>query len=261
MKKICILFVLVSFAVFFNGFTAFGELIFEDDFMGENVSGIDPLNWQWWLNSDIIFVSEADDVPEYGPGVLTIGNGTAHIGLENEATKNLVDYRVTVLWVDRLIDGETDDADFHIGIRCAEYDAETQFPESCYEIEVDGDDNDSANVVPEDGPTSFHLFIRGGAAAVDNNGNALAHATRDIVPRPIANVWYWTSIQIQGFVFQGKQWRYSAEEPDWQLEGEDLDKQFPSGGIRVGVWSGMAEIAYVRVETIEPTSVSDWSLY
>lgn len=243
--------------------SAVSEIIFEDDFMGDNVDGVDSLNWQWWIEPDLVFAGEASDVPEYGPGVLTLGQGTAHIGLEREEVKNLTDYRVTVLWVDRLINGEADDADFHIGVRCAPYDAETEFPGSCYEVEMDGDDNDSANVVPEDGPTSFHLFIRGGAAAVNNDGNALAHATRDQVPRPVANVWYWTAIEVEGFTIRGKQWNYGDDEPGWLLEGVDLDEQFPSGGIRMGVWSGLAEVAYVKVETIEPgeVEVEHWSLY
>lgn len=238
------------------------EIIFEDDFMGDNVSGVDSLNWQWWINPDLVFAGTANDVPEHGPGVLTLGNGTAHIGLEKDEVKALTDYRLTVLWVDRLINGEANDADFHLGVRCAPYDSETEFPASCYEVEVDGDDNDSANMVPADGPTSFHLFIRGGVNAVGNNGIPLAHATRDVIPRPVANVWYWTSIEIEGFTFRGKQWRHGSPEPDWLLEGEDVDKQFPSGGVRIGVWSGLADVAYVKIETVETSvDVKNWSLY
>lgn len=239
------------------------EVIFEDDFMGDNVSGFDALNWQWWIDLNT-FVTEADDVPEHGPGVLALGGdsgGTSHIGLEVDAVKQLTDYRVTVLWTDRLVNGESDDADFHIGVRCQEYDAENDFPSSCYEVEIDGDDNDSANEVPEDGPTSYHLFIRGGEAAVDNDGNALDHAPRTEVPRPVANVWYWTVLEVEGFTIRSKHWPHGDEEPGWILEAEDLDQQFPQGGVRLGVWSGAAHVAYVAVETIESTPVSTWSLY
>ncbi len=245
------------------GSPAQSEMIFEDDFMGDNADGFDALNWQWWLDLNT-FVTEADDVPENGPGVLALGGdtgGTSHIGLEVEEIKQLSDYRVTVLWTDRLVDGEANDADFHVGIRCQEYDPETDFPASCYEVEVDGDDNDSANEVPEDGPTSYHLFIRGGAAAVDNDGNALDHAPRSEVPRPVANVWYWTVLEAEGFTLRSKHWTVGDPEPDWILEAEDKDQQFPQGGIRIGVWSGAAHVAYVRVDTIEGSDVSEWSLH
>lgn len=256
------LIILAALVLFLGPGQSQAEVIFEDNFMGDNVEGFDALNWQWWLDLNT-FVTEADDVPEHGPGVLALGGdagGTSHVGLEIDEVKELVDYRVTVLWTDRLVNGDADDADFHVGVRCQEYDPETEFPGSCYEVEIDGDDNDSANTVPEDGPTSFHLFIRGGAAAVDNDGNALDHVTRDVVPRPVANVWYWTSMEVQGFVIRAKHWTYGSDEPGWQLEAEDLDQQFPSGGVRVGVWSGAAHIAYVRVETIEDTSIEDWPL-
>ncbi|MDP8243351.1 MAG: hypothetical protein P9L94_04660 [Candidatus Hinthialibacter antarcticus] len=260
MMKMTTCFVFCISLIFIS--TASAEIIFEDDFMGDNVEGFDALNWQWWIDLNS-FATEADDVPEFGPGVLALGGdagGTSHIGLEIDEIKALTDYQITVLWTDRLIDGETDDGDFHIGVRCQEYDAETEFPASCYEVEIDGDDNDSANTVPEDGPTSFHLFIRGGAAAVDNDGNALAHATRDVVPRPVANEWYWTTIEIQGFKFRAKHWRHGTEESDWILEAEDLDQQFPQGGVRLGVWSGAVHVAYVKIETVE-AAVPAWSIY
>lgn len=246
---------------------AHSEVIFEDDFMGDNVDSIDALNWQWWIDAENVFVEEADDAPQFGPGVLALGPGSTHIGLEAEDVKTklmsgeITDYRVSVLWTDRLIDGEADDADFHFGIRCQEYDAQAEAPGSCYEIEVDGDDNNSANEVPEDGPTSFHVFIRGGANAVDNDGNALAHVTRDVVPQPVANVWYWTVMEVEGFTIRAKHWRDGETEPDWMLEGEDLDEQFPQGGVRIGVWSGLANVSYVKVETIETSDVLGWDLF
>lgn len=242
--------------------TVSAEIIFEDDFMGDNVDGFDAVHWQWWIDLNT-FVTNADDAPEFGPGVLALGGdagGTSHIGLEVEEVKMLTDYQVTVLWTDRLIDGDANDGDFHIGVRCQPYDPETEFPGSCYEVEIDGDDNDSANVVPEDGPTSYHLFIRGGAAAVDNNGNALDHAPRTVVPRPIANVWYWTTIEVQGFHIRSKHWNYGTAEPDWILDAEDLDQQFPQGGIRLGVWSGSVHVAYVKIETVD-AAVTSWALF
>ncbi len=51
----------------------YGELVFEDDFMGANVDGMDPVNWQWEVAADLIWVEEADDVPEYGPRCLGSG--------------------------------------------------------------------------------------------------------------------------------------------------------------------------------------------
>ncbi|MGC9328573.1 MAG: hypothetical protein ACP5I1_13135, partial [Candidatus Hinthialibacter sp.] len=43
-----------------------GEVIFEDDFMGVNVDGDIPLNWQWDAAADLVWVVESNDVPEYG---------------------------------------------------------------------------------------------------------------------------------------------------------------------------------------------------
>ncbi len=87
--------------------------------------------------------------------------GTTHIGLLREETYGLGDYRVTVLFVDRLVEGADNDGDFHVGIRCMNYDPDLlEVPEYCYEVEYDGDDNNAADVVPDEGPTSFHLFAR-----------------------------------------------------------------------------------------------------
>ncbi|MBN2326945.1 MAG: hypothetical protein JXR73_07310 [Candidatus Omnitrophica bacterium] len=250
-----------------------GEVIFEDDFMGENVDGDIPLNWQWDAAADLVWVVESNDVPEYGPGVMILGGdagGTAHIGLLREETQELTDYRVTVLFVDRLVVNDADDADFHVGLRCQPYDPLVgEIPEYCYEVEYDGDDNDAANAVPEEGPTSFHLFGRLPAGTV-----VLDTTTREEVPRPVNNTWYWLSIEAVGATIRAKLWEYGEEEPGWQLEAEHIpaepeepvDPEAPveevlaMGGVRIGVWSGLAEVAYVRVETVE-TDVPEWSLY
>lgn len=240
------------------------EVIFEDDFMGDNNDGGVPANWQWWL-FDQVWVVEADDVPEYGPGVMNLGGDTGstiHMGLEVEEVKKLTDYRVTVLFTDRLIVGEQDDGDFHVGIRCnPDYDPEVDEPTGCYEVEYDGDDNGPRNEVPEDGPTSFFLFTRDGDAELrGEDEDFVAWATRDVVPRPVRNTWYWLSLQAVGNVISTKVWEYGTEEPDWILTKEDPYNEFPQGGVRIGVWSGVAEVAYVKVETVEEAPVVDWSL-
>lgn len=240
------------------------EVIFEDDFMGDNVDGQDAVNWQWWMDLANVIVAEADDAPEHGPGVLALGPDSVHIGLEVDAVKELSDYRVTVLWTDREIAATEDgrDADFHFGIRCAEYDPEAAIPENCYELEYDGDDNDHANAVPEDGPTSFFVFVRGGNAELRPEPDQAfgAHAPRDVVPRPTRNVWNWTVMEAVGNTVRAKTWEYGEDEPDWILEATDPVEEFASGGVRIGVWSGTAHVAYVRIETVEETGVTDWSL-
>lgn len=257
---------LVILAALF-GAPALGEVIFEDDFMGDDSTNEwgEPINWQFIMYLSTVWVEEADDVPEYGPGVLYMGGpdgastATIHMGLEVEATKTLTDCRFTALWVDRMIEGESDDGDFHLGIRCAEYDPETEEPSICYEVEYDGDDNDATNVVPERGPTSFHLMARGDGSL------ALDYATRDEVPRPVSNVWYWTSIQVVGQEVSAKVWRHGEDEPDWQLSAVVEDEAFilESGSVRIGAWSGNVHVAYVRVETVEeePVSVDEWMVH
>ncbi len=246
-------------------YPAAGEIVFEDDFMGDNVDGMDPVHWQWWLFADVVWAGEADGVPEHGPGVLVLGGdgggGTVHMGLEVDAVKELTDYRVTVLFTDRLISGEEGDADFHVGIRCQEYDAEVASPESCYEVEFDGDDNGPRNEVPEDGPTSFYIFTRGGDSELRGEGEDYVHyVTRDVVPRPVRDTWYWLALEAVGNVIRAKVWEYGTEEPDWILTAEDPLNEFQSGGVRIGVWSGIAHVAYVRVETVEDTSITDWPI-
>jgi hypothetical protein len=264
MKSVLCISLLALFV--FLPISVFSEIIFEDDFMGDNVDGLDALNWQFFLDYANIVTGENNNAPEYGPGVLVLGPGSTHPGLENDAVKELSDYRVTVLWTDVEIANPEDgrDADFHIGIRCAEYDPEVVFPGNCYEVEFDGDDNDSSNAVPEDGPTHFFIFIRGGDSTLRDDTNQFgAHATSDVVPRPTRNVWNWTSIEAVGTTVRAKTWRYGNPEPDWMLEAEDPINEFPSGGVRLGVWSGTAHVAYVKVETVEnvPTDVNSWSLY
>lgn len=241
------------------------DIVFEDDFMGDNVNGVDPVNWQWWINPGLVWVDEADDVPEHGPGVLILGDQgeTVHIGLEVDEVKQLKDYRVDVLFTDRLIVGEENDADFHIGIRCQEYDTDSE-PSSCYEVEFDGDDNGPNNEVPETGPTSFYIFTRGGDSELRGDEEFVTSSTRDIVPRPIKNQWYWLSLQAVGNVLSAKVWKYGEEEPDWILATEDTQNEFESGGVRVGVWSGQVHIAYIKVETVTeapPTPVRNWPLF
>ncbi len=259
-------FVLWLIVISIIAFPTMGEVVFEDDFMGDSVDGQDPMYWQWWQYADLVWADEADDVPEHGPGVLVLGGdgggGTVHIGLEADEVKSLTDYRVTVLFVDRLISGEEGDSDFHIGIRCQEYDPFSQDPENCYEVEYDGDDNGPRDVVPEDGPTSFFIFTRGGDAELrGEEEDYVYYATRDVVPRPVSNQWYWLSIQAVGNVIRAKVWRYEDDEPDWILTAEDPLNEFPSGGVRIGTWSGIAHVAYVKVETVEEAAIQEWPIH
>jgi len=268
---------IIGLLVAVSGPAVYGEIVFEDDFMGDNVvDGDIPVNWQWEMAADLIWIEDRDDVPEHGPGVLILGGdsgGTTHIGLLREETYGLGDYRVTMLFVDRLIQGSDNDGDIHVGIRCMNYDPDLEeVPLYCYEVEFDGDDNDAANNVPEAGPTSFHLFARLPSGTV-----VLDTTTREEVPRPVSDVWYWMTIEAVGNVtVRAKVWQYGEAEPDWQLEGEHIpvesdeppedpeapvEEKLSIGGVRIGTWSGLANIAYVKVETIEPAAASDWALY
>ena len=48
------------------------------------------------------------------------------------------------------------------------------------------------------------------------------------------------------------------EEPDPDTPAEE---KLSIGGVRIGTWSGLANVAYVKVETVEPTAVTEWTLY
>lgn len=233
------------------------SVLFEDDFAGKNVNMSKPSNWQWWIFADKIWIDESEDAPEeYGPEVMTLGNnaanGNVHLALTADELNGVDDYRVTVLWSDRLVAGEMGDADFHIGVRCQtpEGGLEKAVPDRCYELEVDGDGADATNLMPEEGPTHFHLFIR------DATALTLGHVSEEVFEGPVRKTWYWTSVEVVGNRIRAKQWTFGGEEPDWQLEAVDEENRFPSGGVRLGVWSGKAEVAYVRIDKAFPVATA-----
>ena len=60
----------------------------------------------------------------------------------------------------------------------------------------------------------------------------------------------WNMMNFAGIVL----WDY--------IMSEDLEKEFPSGGTHIGVWSGLADVAYVILATVEAdVNVINWSLY
>lgn len=228
------------------------RIILEDDFRDDNIENERPANWQWWKSSAVT-LEEVDDAPAgYGPTVMRLGTGgsTIHIGMdvENETMWNLSDYRVKVLWTDRHVSLSMNDADFHIGIRCMPPESKLHNVEFGYEIEIDGDDTDATNLVPEDGPSHFHMMTRG------EINRALDFTTAEEFPRPVRDQWYWTIFEASGPVLRAKTWKYGDEEPDWMMVTVDPEKEFQSGGIRMGVWSGGVDVAYVSVEEAEPVS-------
>lgn len=225
------------------------NVIFQDDFTGDNVQMGKPVNWHWVPYAADVWVNDADDVPGgYGPNVLTLGRtstSTAHIALKPELLRGHTDYQVTVLWVDRRVVGAMGDSDFHVGVRAQKVDFGMEAPEKCYEVEIDGDDADATNLMPEDGPTHFHLFIRGDLQ------KPLDHADESEFPPPVRNTWYWTKLRVAGHSLKAKTWIFGTEEPDWQLEGTDDSGLYTEGTVRIGVWSGIAEAAYLEIEAVE----------
>lgn len=109
------------FLALIAGCVSFGgggsSALFEDDFSGDNVAMGKPANWQWWIHAADIWADESEDAPSpYGPGVMTLGNnaarGDVHLALTAKELEGVDDYRVTLLWSDRLVSGEIGDADF-----------------------------------------------------------------------------------------------------------------------------------------------------
>ena len=227
------------------------NLLFEDYFSGDSVSFAKPAHWQWWIFAPDLWINEREDVPGgYGPEVMTLGskggNKTLHFGNEVPELQNLTDFQVTILWTDRLVVGEMGDGDFHIGLRMQPVDdREIEYPNVGYELEIDGDGADATNLIPADGPTHFHVFDR------DGSGIPLASAGEDLFPGPKRNQWYWTKFKVSGYRLQAKIWEEGTEEPDWMIDTVDKDKKYSSGGIRLGVWSGYVDVAYVAVEKVE----------
>ena len=242
--------VLFSSACVTQGSSLPEDVLLRESF-GEEYSLVGkPTRWYWVPYASEIWTNEAEDVPEgYGPWVLTLGRGsnsTAHIALKPEILAGETDYEVSVLWVDRTVVGELNDSDFHVGVRAQPTsDMELETPEKLYEIEVDGDKADATNLIPDDGPTHFHLFIRGDVQ------RALDHATADEFPQPVRDQWYWTRMRVVGSTLQAKTWAHGNEEPDWMLFATDADNRYPTGTIRLGVWSGKAEVAFVEVRRAE----------
>jgi hypothetical protein len=247
--------VLLGAIAFLAGCVSQGERLPEGvllrESFGEEYSMVGkPTRWHWVPFASEVWINEADDVPEgYGPWVLTLGRGsnsTAHIALKSDALAGETDYEVSVLWVDRTIVGELNDSDFHVGVRAQPTeDMELEAPERLYEVEVDGDKADATNLIPDDGPTHFHLFIRGDVQ------RALDHATAEEFPQPVRDQWYWTRMRVVGATLQAKTWAHGSEEPDWMLSATDPENRYPSGTIRLGVWSGKAEVAFVEVRKAE----------
>lgn len=230
-------------------------LLLEERFEEEHVLVGKPERWHWVPHAADIWVNEADDVPQgYGPYVLTIGRGsssTAHIALRSQLLEDATDYEVTVLWVDRTVVGELNDSDFHIGVRAQATDEmDMQAPDHCYEVEIDGDKADATNLMPEDGPTHFHLFVRGDVQ------RPLDHASAELFQQPVRNTWYWTTVRVVGSSIWAKTWPHGTVEPDWMLSATDEQTQYPTGTVRLGVWSGKAEVAYVAVRRAEQPLVS-----
>ncbi len=225
------------------------KIIFRDDFTGDNVQMGKPVNWHWVPSAADVWVNDANDIPKgYGPNVLTLGRtstSSAHIALKPELLQGYTDYQVTVLWVDRKVVGAMGDSDFHVGVRAQKVDFGMEAPDNCYEVEIEGDDADATNLMPEDGPIHFHLFIRGDLQ------KPLDHAGESEFPPPVRNTWYWTKLLVAGNSLKAKPCVYGTEEPDWQLEGTDESGLYTGGTVRIGVWSGIAEVAYLEIEAVE----------
>lgn len=215
-----------------------------------------PDRWHWVPYAAEIWVNEAQDVPDgYGPTVLTLGRGAnsrAHIALKPEYLEGIRNYEVRVLWTDRLVVGQINDSDFHVGVRVEPTQDMDRFAaEQGYEVEVDGDSADATNLMPEDGPTHFHLFARSDVP------RAFDHARVDEFPPPVRNTWYWTRVRVVDNRIWAKTWVHGSPEPDWMLYARDDEGLFPAGTIRLGVWSGKAEVAYVEIrDAVAPANAA-----
>lgn len=239
------LLVVLGFILFIFSFqTALGSVLFEDRF--ENLE-----NWVVVKSeanageAAVVQVVPVSDVPsDFGPNVLELQGKILEI-----FAKNLVvsDCLIEILWRD--VEPVKADADGPLMARA-------QLPPGT-ELDLPLPTGNALYWLEHDSDAGFQIKVQGNfnqerLLAMVNHAHKTTGAWNQ-------TGWIWQKWLLQGNQLKATYWPQGAGDPGWLLEVSDETLRF--GGVGFRIWSGHAQIAFIRISALpQPHRISSVDL-
>ena len=203
------------------------KILFEDDFSSGKLDKYD-IAWGDKKPKEIAkFVKIVkSDPPKHGPDAFSLQE-EPHAGNLVAMIKDVVfeDGFIEMLWIDA---GLPEDADGPLFFRG---DLGQKEVSKIYDHSI---------LVELDTDTGLHFDFLNGGGVCENCKKPNIKSTPD---------WTWIKVKAEGKKLSLKAWVDGENEPNWQIEAEN--DQYKKGAVGFRAWSGIAEIAYIKITDLD----------